>query len=842
MFSASDRENRRLVLGFSLLAFALLLSSSADAFIMRLYSLKEVLAASEVIVEGKIESVLAGRGTAVARISRSIKGETAFKEFKMNVGVGQSYFPQVLMKRLKVGAPVIFFYTKKDGSLACLAHSDGIWFQFFGDARAEPEKMWWRFTHIEIHMNRTYAESTPELITLVQEVVDGKRESPPTNPRLPTLTRKDLLGGEGTQVASAGPAPERPKETRRPAKGPAPEPEPEAIDGIEASDDWQVEDWGNPGHVRSLESLSGRGKLLVLQYGAGEKDKTAVGRVLKIDLSAADRLLFEAFNAGSHPVKVAWAFSTLPEWEYFESPPITLQPGRWGYGLDVSLADNSLKCAASDWQHRSVMRNRDQIGKVTLLVYDAKAKGSLALDRILPDTGQFFVRSIPLPRPGGECRGVSWADYDCDGDLDALICCTKGNRLYRNDGGEFVDVTSASGLSGGSRCASWADLDRDGDPDLLYSTPMLWRNNAGIFENATSLLPAPEARNTEGAGWIDADGDGNADLLLTNGEHGVCLFLNQGRPAGEFKDVSTEWGLGKAGIGAGNGDFLAIADYDADGFADFLYNLGKGVLTHNEEGERFATAAEAGVEFRSSNDHKIGVALADYDNDGDLDLFVPQNERSRLFRNNNDFTFTDVTEESGELADVPGEAQVAAWGDVNGDGALDLVIGFAARPARLYLNDGKARFVDRTEESGLPRFTCAKAATGLAFADFDGDGDEDLLMNSEGTNAGILVNGTPRVNDSRATVRVRLPISEPPGSIVRLLDQDENTVGIRQAGLVQNFSAQGPPEVCWRVKPGHYDLSVLFTDGEVVQQSVKVTRGVFIWDLPPRDDLEGAAD
>jgi len=819
-----------------------MLTSPADAFIARLYSLKEVMKASGVIAEGKIESVNTGRGTAVARIDRNIKGKTTFKQFKMNVGVGQSYFPQVLMKRLKAGAPVVFFYTRKNGSLACLGHSDGIWFQLFGDARAQPEKMWWRFTHIEIHMNRTYAGSTPELIALVQDVVDGKREAPPANPRLPALTRKDLLDGTTTQVASAEPEPEPPEEASRPPERPAPEPESEAIDGIEASDDWQVEDWGNPGHVRAVESLSGRGKLLVLRYGAGEKDKTAASRMLKTDLSAASRLGFEAFNAGSRPVKVAWAFSTLPEWEYFESPPITLWPGQWGYGLGISLADRSFKSAATEWEHRAGIRSRDQIGKVTLLIYDAEAKGSLVLDRVLPDARRLFVRSIPLPSSGGECHGLSWADYDYDGDLDALICCAKGNRLYRNDRGEFVDVTDASGLHGGSRCASWADFDRDGDPDLLFSTPTLWRNNAGRFEDASRLLPRLAARNTEGAGWLDADGDGNADILLTNGQHGINLFLNQGEAGEGFRDVSDEWGLGRTGIGVGNGDFLAVADYDADGFADFLYNLGKGVIAHNEEGERFAPASGPGVEFRTSNDHKIGVTLGDYDTDGDFDLFVPQDGRSRLFRNNNDFTFTDVTEESGDLADVPGKARAAAWGDVNGDGALDLVVSFAGRPARLYISDGKGNFTDQTDGAGLLRFACANAATGLAFADFDGDGDEDLLLNSEGGNSGILVNGSPRANGSMATVRVQLPASEPPGAVIRLLDRDENTAGIRQVGLVQNFSAQGPPGASWRVKPGNYDVSILFTDGEVLQQTVKAERGVTICDIAPRDDLEGPAD
>ena len=96
------------------------------------------------------------------------------------------------------------------------------------------------------------------------------------------------------------------------------------------------------------------------------------------------------------------------------------------------------------------------------------------------------------------------------------------------------------------------------------------------------LLPVPTRRNSEGAGWIDYNADGRPDILITNGEHGICLFENTGKNPTRFRDVSAKAGLGPKGIGAGNGDFIVVFDYDADGYADFFYNLGRGLLVRNQ--------------------------------------------------------------------------------------------------------------------------------------------------------------------------------------------------------------------------------------------------------------------
>ena len=169
-----------------------------------------------------------------------------------------------------------------------------------------------------------------------------------------------------------------------------------------------------------------------------------------------------------------------------------------------------------------------------------------------------------------------------------------------------------------------------------------------------------ESRNPEGAGWIDYDADGLPDVLITNGEGGIRLYRNTGKNPAAFRDVSDRAGLGPKGLGVGNGDFVVFFDYDGDGYTDFLYNLGEGVLAHNRGDGTFRAAERSGIRLPGGSDQKRGIAPADFDDDGDLDLFVPGPGKPCLYRNNNDGTFADVLDASGDLAKVADPSFAAA--------------------------------------------------------------------------------------------------------------------------------------------------------------------------------------
>lgn len=246
--------------------------------------------------------------------------------------------------------------------------------------------------------------------------------------------------------------------------------------------------------------------------------------------------------------------------------------------------------------------------------------------------------------------GVAAADYDGDGWIDVFFGDGAACRLYRNvGGGKFADATEAAGLPTdlrGVHVALFADLDNDGDPDLFLGRSTgpnkLFRNDGhGYFTDVT------EGANL-GRNWVataaaaDYDGDGKVDLYL-----GRYLDPRKNLPTTVFYTRN----------GEGNS------------------------LLHNEGGLSFRDAtAKAGV---GEGGLTLGVAWADIDSDGDVDLYVANDfGRNAMFRNDGDGKFTDVSRESGTL-DI-GYGMSAAFGDVDNDGDMDLYVANVHSSQRWY--------------------------------------------------------------------------------------------------------------------------------------------------------------
>jgi hypothetical protein len=331
--------------------------------------------------------------------------------------------------------------------------------------------------------------------------------------------------------------------------------------------------------------------------------------------------------------------------------------------------------------------------------------------------------------------GVAVGDYDNDGFPDILITCVGQNRLFHNTGkGTFIDVTNASGLGkrqAFSTSALWFDYDRDGLLDLFvcnyvkwsperdvfcsldgkhksYCTPEAYRGETcwlfhnrgnGTFEDVTASSGIFDSSSKSlGVAMLDDDLDGWPDLLVANDTQPNKLYRNQ--HDGTFKDAAVEVGLAfstegkaRAGMGVDVGDFtnsgrsgVAITNFDNE--MTGLYKFaGK---TYED------IAAQTGVGIASKNSLGFGCVFLDANLDGWLDLAVANGHIDETVRN------------------------------IRGN------VGYA-QPPLLFLNDGGGKFRDFAADLG-GGFAQPKVGRGLAYGDFDRDGDLDLLLT---TNNGV---------------------------------------------------------------------------------------------------------
>jgi hypothetical protein len=402
--------------------------------------------------------------------------------------------------------------------------------------------------------------------------------------------------------------------------------------------------------------------------------------------------------------------------------------------------------------------------------------------------GMAIIREVLGP-------GVCVADFDGDGWPDIYFVNGRDlydrgifarNALYHNNGdGTFTDVTEKAGVPGagyGFGCV-WGDYDNDGFPDLYvtqWGRDVLYHNNGdGTFTDVTDKAGVggtqSGAQFHSGATFFDYDRDGRLDLYvgayITMGPESprYCDFVDvrtncpptvyKGAPDvlyhnngdGTFTDVTS-----KAGIYQPEGKNLAVgaADYDNDGWPDlFVANDGlNAYLYHNE---RNGTFSEVGLlsgmalSGRGKTMAAMCISLGDYDNDGWLDLYISDFQKSsdHVWHNDGKGGFEEVSDQAGIT--VPTHDVLSFGGgffDYDNDGWLDLFIAnghvypeieqssqFAhyKQINSLFHNEGNGKFVETTKQAGSG-FETPYLGRGVAFADFNNDGFVDLIVSNNG--------------------------------------------------------------------------------------------------------------
>jgi len=342
--------------------------------------------------------------------------------------------------------------------------------------------------------------------------------------------------------------------------------------------------------------------------------------------------------------------------------------------------------------------------------------------------------------------GVAVGDYDNDGRDDVYITALEGDRLFRNlGGGKFADVTKASGIVNANfgTSAAWLDYDHDGRLDLFVANYVQWQSKNDLWcsiDGATKSYCTPESYKgtrsrlfhnlgdgkfqdvAEAAGIGDANskslgvtvfdfnGDGWADLFVANDTQPNKLYRNTGK--GTFVEMGMQAGVAYGEDGVARGAMGAdAADYDGSGRPHLLVgNFSNQMLGlyHNEGNGLFVDEAPSSTVGRASLlSLTFGAFFFDYDLDGALDIFaanghieeeigrvqpkVSYRQAPLLFRNLGNHKFENVTPQSGAALAKPVVARGAAYADYDHDGDLDVVVSTNNGPAMLLQNDGGNR-------------------------------------------------------------------------------------------------------------------------------------------------------
>ena len=362
-------------------------------------------------------------------------------------------------------------------------------------------------------------------------------------------------------------------------------------------------------------------------------------------------------------------------------------------------------------------------------------------------------------------RGASWGDFDNDGREDILVGAERAPFcLFRNLGdGSFENVAERLGLHDpvglGCYASQFIDYDNDGYQDVFMTSNgwggggrlFLFHNEGGArFTDVTASAGLAAPVNAFGSSWADYDNDGRVDLAVAAGiidpEGGDRIRLYHNEGDGKFREVGEQAGLTRKARWIS----LCWGDYDGDGRQDLLaasFDAGPFLFRNLGDGRFEDVSVKAGIRTECP---AYTAEFFDYDNDGNLDLFVstypsaylkiedmisgnlgkpaPVPQRQLLFRNNGEGTFRNVSEEAGITGWYGGMSSQV--GDFDNDGLDEITIGTGnpaldwTEPKPLFHNNGKGKFTDIAQSAGLIHFGMLH---GSALADYDDSGNLSLF-------------------------------------------------------------------------------------------------------------------
>ena len=358
----------------------------------------------------------------------------------------------------------------------------------------------------------------------------------------------------------------------------------------------------------------------------------------------------------------------------------------------------------------------------------------------------------------GKNYGVAIGDYDNDGHEDIYVSRhNSSNLLYRNNGdGTFTDVAPQAGVAhqGATTCSVWGDIDNDGDLDLYLGNRdepnLLYLNNGdGTFTDISESSGVNTLYRTRAVLFGDIDKDGFIDLYVANMTAYNYMFRNNGDLT--FTDITEESNTQDFGVAMGSLFF----DYDNDGDLDLYLTHDANqpyILYQNDGAGRFTdVSAQSNANYAGQG---MGVDVGDANNDGFLDIYITNLYANALLLNNGDGTFSEITAEAG-VGDL-GMGWGTLWLDCDNDGRSDIYVSndsyFSPYPNLLYQNMGDNTFQSIGQNSPLASMY---GGYGAASADFNNDGQVDIFLANNGNDGNQLFMNRNNTGNNWVKVKLR---------------------------------------------------------------------------------------
>lgn len=337
----------------------------------------------------------------------------------------------------------------------------------------------------------------------------------------------------------------------------------------------------------------------------------------------------------------------------------------------------------------------------------------------------------------------SWVDYDNDGHEDLFIAtkdATQKNEMFRNNGdGTFTKLINNPLVNekANTVAAVWADVDNNGRKDVLivnathHRSKLFMNNGNGNFTEQPNSGLEEHPQYFHGAAFADFDNDGNLDLIMTNFFQTKFHKLYRNRGNGTFEGVTT------TPITAESERAMApiLGDYNNDGLVDVFIPNGNNranSLFKNLGNFQFEKVIDSALNADTKN--SVGAAWGDFNNDGHQDLLVMNSsgQNNDLYKNNGNGSFRKL--ETNMVSSQGGDSHGGVWLDANNDGWLDIFITNDNGTSFLYINDGRSGFTRKLDEAVSGNLG---NAYGVAVGDYNKDGQQDLAISTH-------TNGTTR--------------------------------------------------------------------------------------------------